>query len=65
MCIDVCMYDYLSVCVYICVVEHLEIFFDFDNTGTGFPDFISKFVASSFYDVHILTYYIFIVFINE
>lgn len=57
------VYDYLSVCV--CVVEHLERFFDFDNTGTGFPDFISKLVASSFYGVHVLTYYIFIVFVNE
>lgn len=51
--------------MYVCVVEHLERFFDFDNTGPGFPDFISKLVASSFYDVHVLTYYIFIVFINN
>lgn len=40
-----------------CVVEHLETFFDFDNAD--FSDFVSKLVASCFYDVHILIYHIF------
>lgn len=55
---DMCVSMIICLCVYVCVVEHLERFFDFDNIGTGFPAFISKLVASSFYDVHILTYYI-------